>query len=133
MKTAKILAVCFVFLMGSVLLGGFSSKLGAEENITLNDPVGNDMVSGGEESSTLIAKMEEWQKKPPMQQPGVIPGGACMDSNFKAAYKALGGPKSTNVPQGTSPSCLTCLKDYWDRGAPWSDTAKNCWQRCGCQ
>jgi hypothetical protein len=133
MKTAKILAVCFVFLMGSVLLGGFSSKLGAEENITLNDPAGNDMVSGWEESSTLIAKMEEWQKKPPMQQPDAIPGTACM-GKFKGSYTALGGPTSNNTPKNeTSPSCLTCLRDHWESGRPWSDAVKNCHQRCGCQ
>ena len=53
MKTAKILAVCFVFLMGSILLGDFSSNSWAEENITLNDPAGNDMVSGGENHRVL--------------------------------------------------------------------------------
>jgi hypothetical protein len=132
MKTVKILAVCFVFLMGSVLLGGFSSKLGAEENITPNDPAGNDMVSGWEEPSTLIAKMEEWQKKPPVQQPDAIPGTACM-GKFKGSYTALGGPKPSNLPNGTSQSCITCLQDYWNIGRPWSDAVRNCRQRCGCQ
>jgi hypothetical protein len=132
MKTAKILAVCFVFLMGSVLLGGFPSKLWAEENITLNDPASNDIGSGWGESSTLIAKMEEWQKRPPMAQPDAIPGTACM-GKFKGGYTAIGGPTPANTGLQDGSSCLTCLRDYWERGAPFSDPVKNCHQRCGCQ
>ena len=131
MKTAKILAVCFVFLMGSVLLGGFSSKLGAEENITLNDPAGNDMVSGWEESSTLIAKMEEWQKKPPMQQPDATPAAGCM-GKYKSYYNGVKGGGTPDMPAGTTAACDDCLRQRASWSRPWSDAEKYCRDRC-CQ
>lgn len=105
MKTTKILVVCFVFLVGSVLLGGFSSK--------------------------AWAAMPEAQKKQPVQQPNVLPQAGCMNK-YKAGYMSPAGPTPTNTP-GASSECLSCLQQFKSFSRPWTDAMKNCGQECNCQ
>jgi len=107
MKVAKIVAICFVFLMGSILLGGFSSK--------------------------SWAVMPESQKKKPMQQPTAIPSADCM-SKYHPYYDSLGGSGAPLVPiDGISVACENCLQNWKGFSRPWSDAVKNCHQSCGCQ
>lgn len=129
MKAAKILAIFLIF-WGTVLLGDVLSKLYAEENITVNDISGTDILPERKESPFFLVRMEEWRKHQPMQsdEPS-LPIPSCMDL-YENFYKNAGRENSPPPPSGTSPACESCLRNHADAGRPWSDAVRYCHDRC---